>query len=93
MTEHSPISWKVKEDTFNFVIVDKDGTIVVEYIINEANARFIVAACNNYERLLEALAEHSIYFLAADGEELFDQPLNWEAILLQEIRKVEEQIK
>jgi len=59
--------------------------------IAEANARFIVTACNCYEKLVQALEEHSIYFLATNGEELFDQPLNWEAILLQEIREAEDQ--
>jgi len=35
------------------------------------------------EQVMEALAEHSLYYLDDDGNELFDQPLNWEARLLQ----------
>jgi len=100
MTAHTPLPWKVTGSDGIFHIVTIDGDDIIRCIgINgedtlgrsEANARFIVTACNCYEKLVQALEEHSIYFLATNGEELFDQPLNWEAILLQEIREAEDQ--
>ena len=36
-------------------------------------------------QMREALAEHSLYYLDPAGNELFDQPLNWEAELLKAI--------
>lgn len=52
---YTPGPWEVKEDTFNFVVVDKEGTVVVEYIVNEANARLIASAPKMYKALVSAV--------------------------------------
>jgi len=61
MSKHTPVPWEVEDD----VIVDPITKKVIvnccetDYssVINEANARFIVRACNSYEELLAALKQ------------------------------------
>ena len=92
MTEHTPVPWGAGEIASAHIVYGPDGYEIAKCTGRnlDANARFIVTACNCHEKLLEALAEHSLYYLDPAGNELFDQPLNWEAMLLQEVREAEE---
>lgn len=53
--KHTPLNWEI--DTENF-IVDADGAVVAsfaELVEKKDNMEYIVKACNNYPRLIEAL--------------------------------------
>ena len=93
MTKHTPVPWELKEDTFHFVIVGKDDTVIIEYIINEANTRFIVNACNCHADLLFALlGARSVLYSASCylGTSFRDSAKHWLKHVDKAIRHAEE---
>jgi len=63
--------------------VEAAATEAYREVHKQAIAEWIAQLEAENEQVMEALAEHSLYYLDDDGNELFDQPLNWEARLLQ----------
>ena len=59
MTDRTPGPWKVDTDGFNHYglprVLGSDGCIVAGVMQTQANAEFIVRACNAHDQLLEAL--------------------------------------
>lgn len=102
MTEHTPLPWKIRTretpsiDTATWYI-ETDSALVAEvhsWVSSEANARFIVTACNSHADLLEACcnalgAYQALEILGADKQlPGYEECLSF---LRQAIRKAKEQ--
>jgi len=72
-TQHTPTPWTLEHSTINNIelktnIVQWQKPISEMDEEHQANARFIVTACNNHDRLVEALkAEHEAYMEIAES--------------------------
>lgn len=67
MSKHTPIPWSVDHNCTSFII-DADGVTVAQ-VEDDADAEFIVRACNSHDDLLEALKE--LVKLDDEGEQAF----------------------
>lgn len=75
-TKHTPLPWSVNTlncDQGKISIVDKEEFIISELYFcynREANADFIVKACNNHYKLVEAVQELLSLFDGTDDYEV-----------------------
>lgn len=91
MTEHTALPWKARNEEV-YATTD-DGMLemrIATGIAGEANARFIVTACNCHADLLEACKEAYRFFLVLNEIVQPEGMPEMVRILEQAIRKAEE---